>query len=1004
MVVFEFFKKKLDLYLEIKLKNACSLFYPLPLYDQCLFIYLLLYAGGSVQSGADVTSQASDDHHSAVASSVISSRGSFSGSHDNISSSREYMPLESLSSSPKPGNVTPHPEQWVRFGDSRKVVSSTPLKSVVPVKGISEENGSLDTSRVSSPAPAQWVQFNYDNDVTISSTSSRPSPVLSSCENSITQECPVEELHVSAMRDSRPLETTKKEHATPSHIQVKKLKQEDISFGIHINSSRTVTATSTPVHMTDHAHDLEVSMLSEVASASDSKYETASPGNPFKADMLTLKQLEKQKVMEEQVRRTVSPYNPFLNLSGSELVTTPVKSNAPSTWTTFDDTDGASANNQKVPSSPGNPFADIAVASNVPNRSNVSASFTPQQQVQGQAIFAAAAAAQQSAAAAQQNVSAAQPVRQVMAVQPLMQSSAVQHDDKLTTAILSPASYASQPVSPIGMKPNQWQQQQQFFPTSPQSGYSSTHQNISLGKQTLAAIVSPTTTSITEGSDMPDSGKLAFNTQTSIKSNLSSPYSDKLFQDQYPREQEDLSIGWPLKLRVPDKKRIAGSRSWQPIHVKLAEGNILQLYYDRTRKEPFRELPLQSNYEISHPNLQQFDYKGKIHTIKLLYISYKEKRRVSAKSMYEKESHLEELMKLGSLDFKVFQSFVFTINDALMKLTLYQDRGAHYQQDMIKVVVSDECRCFVNDNGDTLRQSISVSLNILSFLSGSPDCAIGLNDVQIKGMDVVARQHIIPNKTSDWIKMNDVELHKCANKNVFVDSRMIEFQPLNACRFRLMQFHIQPSEDEDLPLQVKAAFSGEGTHMELRVDLLVPACSGKRNPNHFLCENILVHIPIPEHWISYFRKPKRVGQSSIHAVIKRADIIKRGCLHPKLLEISVGTAKYEHAYRAVMWRIDRLPEKSSGHPSTHIFKCHLNLSSIKEVSKSFSRNVEVEYHTPHTTASKTTVRSLAVSSEKSPEKRIRYMARYEYQVQITDNYIRHSPVDDDDAPGRCLQQ
>eukprot|EP00057_Strongylocentrotus_purpuratus_P034408 XP_795059.2 PREDICTED: stonin-2 [Strongylocentrotus purpuratus] len=969
---------------------------------------LVVEAGAGVISGSWVKfehstspSTPTSTAHRVAEAQAQAQRPMISQHTDNISSSREYMPLESSSSSPKPGNVTPNSEGWVKFGDSRKVVSSTPLKSVVPEKGI-KENGSLDNSRVSSPAPVNWVQFEDDHDVTLSSTSSRPSPILSSCDDSITRESPLEDL--SARSNSRPLEIPKKvnQNVIPGHTQVEKLKQGDVRSGINLNSSRTVTASSTPIHMSDHANDLEVSRFSEVATGPETNYDTATPGNPFKADMLTLEQLEKQKAMVEQAWRTVSPFNPFLNMGGLQLASTPVKSNAQPIWTTFDEKDGASANTQIVSSSPGNPFAGMAAASNVHNRSNMAATFNPQQQAQGQVIFAAAAAAQQSAAASQQSVAASQPAKQVMAVQPLMQSSGVQPGDQRTAAILSPSAYASQPISPIGMKPNQWQQQQQqqFFPST----YSSSHLNIPPGKQTLAAIVSPTTTSTTEGSDMPDSGKLPFNTQTSIKSNLSSPRSDKLFQDQYPREHMDLSEGWPLKFRVPDKKRIAGSRTWQPIYARLSEGNILQLFHDRTRKEPFRELPLQSNYEIGRPNLQQYDAKGKIHTVKLLYMSYKEKRKVSAKAMYDKGVSLEELMKLGSLDFKVYQSFVFTINDALMKLTLYQDRGAHYQQDMIKVVVSDECRCLVNGNGDVVRQSISVDLNVLSFLSGSPDCAIGLNDVQIKGLDVVARQHIIPNKTSDWIKMHNVELHKCANKNVFVDSRMIEFQPLNACHFRLMQFHIQPSEEEDLPLQVRAAFSGEGTHMELRVDLLVPACTGKRNPSHYQCENILVHIPVPDHWVSYFRKPKRMGQSSIHAVIKRPDLIKRGCLNPKILEISVGTAKYEHAYRAVMWRIDRLPERTTGHPSTYILKCNLNLSSAREVSKTFSRTIEVEYHTPHTTASKTTVRSLAVSSEKSPEKRIRYMATYEYQVQIEDNYIRHSLVEDNDAPGRCLQQ
>ena len=769
------------------------------------FCLLFLHCtGGSGYSGADVMSQESDDHHSAIASSVVSSRGSFSGSHDNISSSREYMPLES--SSPKPGTATAASEGWITFGDARAIASSTPSKPSLE-KGITQ-NGTPERGHMSSPIPPNWVQFDdrkneVNSSITSSRASSRPSPVSSPSNNSPPKEPSPSDYTKLNGRDSVERTEQQPQGVSHDHSQVDRRNIEE-SLQSEISQSRV-----TPLHMTDHANDMEVSILSANADVADTKYEAASPGNPFKEDVLNLKQREKQKIMDEQVQRTVSPYNPFLNTGKLTTDGTSEKVEKNIKWTTFDER--AEVPNKQISSpSPGNPFANMATTANVHNRPNLNQPYDPYQQANVNPSLAV-----------QQNILSSQPTRQVVAVQPLPQSTSTGPvNEQRTAALLSPNMYGSQPASPFSTKPNQWQPQQQFFPTSQQRSYAQATPTAA-AKQPIAAIVSPTTSAAS--TDMPDSGKPELKTMASVKSNISSPGVDKTvdFQDSYPQEQVDLSEGWSLKLRRPDKKKLAGSRYWEPVHVRLSEGNILQLFNDRTSHEPFRELPLQCNYELGVSNLQQFDVRGKIHTIKLFYVSYKERRTVSAKSFYEKAPYQEELIKLGSLDFKVYKSFAYTVNDALMRLTLFQDRGAHYRQDLISVTIKDDFRCLVDPSGEVARQSTTVDVTVLSFLSGSPDCAIGLNDMQVKGLDIVDRQHIIPNKTSDWIQLHNVDLHKCANKNVFVDSRMIEFQPLNACRFRLMQFQVKPSK-EDLPLQVRAVLSGEGTHVEMRVDLLVP--------------------------------------------------------------------------------------------------------------------------------------------------------------------------------------
>lgn len=86
--------------------------------------------------------------------------------------------------------------------------------------------------------------------------------------------------------------------------------------------------------------------------------------------------------------------------------------------------------------------------------------------------------------------------------------------------------------------------------------------------------------------------------------------------------------GWEMQLRQPNKKKITGQRFWKKIFVKLVcqgDNPILQLFNNKDDKDPFQELPLLACYSVSDIGAQQFDQYGKIFTVKLQYIFYKER-------------------------------------------------------------------------------------------------------------------------------------------------------------------------------------------------------------------------------------------------------------------------------------------------------------------------------------------------------------------------------------------
>lgn len=66
----------------------------------------------------------------------------------------------------------------------------------------------------------------------------------------------------------------------------------------------------------------------------------------------------------------------------------------------------------------------------------------------------------------------------------------------------------------------------------------------------------------------------------------------------------------------------------------------------------------------------------------------------------------------------------------------------------------------------------------------------------------------------------------------------------------------------------------------------------------------------------------------------------------------------------------------------HLFVLRLDLGPHDEIPDSFEEWASVEFNTPATTVSKTQVRSISVENPNPPEKWVRYIAKYEYRVQI----------------------
>ncbi|XP_037078797.1 protein stoned-B-like [Pollicipes pollicipes] len=492
-------------------------------------------------------------------------------------------------------------------------------------------------------------------------------------------------------------------------------------------------------------------------------------------------------------------------------------------------------------------------------------------------------------------------------------------------------------------------------------------------------------------------------------------------------------------LRQPNKKKITGQRFWKKIFVRLADNAVLQLFHDRKDADPFQELPLQACYSVSDVGAQQYDQYGKIFTVKLQYIFYKERPGVRPGQMTKAERitkkigqfaisawegdydrvkefasdvrklgmpvehapQISQLLKLGTQQYEDVKRFASYVEETLFHVNVHRDRALSYKTEEVQITGVDEVYLEQDVTGAVTRQLARVRLFFLAFLSGMPDVELGINDLRRQGKEVVGRHDIIPVATEEWIRLEDVEFHNAIDLQAFKESQILKFKPPDGCYIELMRFRVRPPKSRELPLQAKIKYTILQNKVEITGDILVPGYIS-RKMGQIPCEDVSVRVPLPECWIYMFRVEKHFRYGSVKASHRRQGKVKGierflgavDTLEQSMMEVSSGSAKYEHHHRAIVWRIPRLPKEGQGAYTNHTFSCKLNLTSFDQMPETFDKFCWVEYTMPHTTASHTVCRSASISggSGDPPEKYVRYLARYEYKVEMEFSYSREEPA------------
>ncbi|CAF4869849.1 unnamed protein product, partial [Rotaria sp. Silwood2] len=108
---------------------------------------------------------------------------------------------------------------------------------------------------------------------------------------------------------------------------------------------------------------------------------------------------------------------------------------------------------------------------------------------------------------------------------------------------------------------------------------------------------------------------------------------------------------------------------------------------------------------------------------------------------------------------------------------------------------------------------------------------------------------------------------------------------------------------------------------------------------------------------------------------------KKNCINS--INASAGIAKYEQAFRSIVWRIDQLPKRDQGAYKTHLFECKISVPSYDPLPEKYEPSADVEYSMSQVFISHCQIRSVAVpNAEETPEKWIRPQSRFSYTIDI----------------------
>jgi AP-1 complex subunit mu len=264
---------------------------------------------------------------------------------------------------------------------------------------------------------------------------------------------------------------------------------------------------------------------------------------------------------------------------------------------------------------------------------------------------------------------------------------------------------------------------------------------------------------------------------------------------------------------------------------------------------------------------------------------------------------------------------------AVTNAVSWRTEGLHYKKNEVFLDVVESVNLLVNSAGAVVRSEVVGALKMRTYLSGMPECKLGLNDkvlFEAQGRGGRGRA----------VDLEDVKFHQCVRLASFERDRTISFVPPDGA-FDLMTYRL--SQNVKPLIWVECAVE---RHSRSRTEYLVKARSLFKERS--AATSVEIVLPLPPDAI---------------APVVRA---------------SVGSAAYAPERAALVWKIKNFPGGRE-----FMLRCKFGLPSVEAEEEPAGRMppIRVSFEVPYFTLSGIQVRSARRRPARRRRRRRRGRAR-----------------------------
>ncbi|KAK9916309.1 hypothetical protein WJX75_001084 [Coccomyxa subellipsoidea] len=249
---------------------------------------------------------------------------------------------------------------------------------------------------------------------------------------------------------------------------------------------------------------------------------------------------------------------------------------------------------------------------------------------------------------------------------------------------------------------------------------------------------------------------------------------------------------------------------------------------------------------------------------------------------------------------------------AVTNAVSWRSEGIRYKKNEVFLDVVESVNLLVNSNGTVVRSEVMGALKMRTFLSGMPECKLGLNDKVL----FEAQGRGGKNKS---VEMEDIKFHQCVRLARFENDRTISFIPPDGA-FDLMTYRL--SQNVRPLIWVECTVE---KHSRSRTEYLVKARSQFKERSS--ASNVEIFLPLPPDAIT------------------------------PTVRASQGTAVYVPEKEALVWKIKSFPGGRE-----FLLRAKFSLPSVAAEEEPHGRMppIAVNFEIPYFTVSGIQVRYLKV--------------------------------------------